>query len=95
LHGTPNELMKNKFDVWNRCHKYYVIGFAIDYTRFEVYSKGCDKQLFSWISDLNSDEINNEIENFDSEDKIAANGIITDPEYNLNPVIKVMRSLNI
>lgn len=39
------KLLTNKFAVINRVEKYYVITFAINGTRFEIYSKDCDKEL--------------------------------------------------
>lgn len=43
-----DDLIKDKYCVWNRFQKYYVIAFAIDYTRFEIYSKDCDKKVIEW-----------------------------------------------
>lgn len=73
-----NCLETNRYYVINRYQKYYVIGFSINFTRFEVYSKDCDKKLIEWG-------------NNDGEIK----GIITDENYNENPVIKVLKELKI
>jgi hypothetical protein len=67
-----NNLIKYNYVVKNRYNKYYVIAFAINYTRFEVYSKDCDKELIKWREN-------------DSNDPIK--GIITNPNYNENPVV--------
>lgn len=74
-----NDLFSNKYYVINRFEKYYVIAFALDYTRFEIYSKDCDKELINWgISHPNAE----------------VTGIITDLDYNLNPVIKFMQQIS-
>lgn len=77
--NMANRLQNNRYIVSNRVEKYYVMAFALDYTRFEVFSKDCDKQLIKWRDD-------------DNDDKIV--GFITDDEYNENPVIKLMKQLN-
>ena len=73
---AAKELVEDGYHVWNRLHKYYVVAFAIDYIRFEVYSKSCDKELVEWREDDRYDEI---VENID------------DPNYNENPVITMVR----
>lgn len=70
------DLLSDKFYVINRYEKYYVIAFALDFTRFEVYSKDCSKELIKWRST-------------DANDPVA--GLITDGDYNMNPVIKLMQ----
>lgn len=72
-------LTTDKYEVWNRFEKYYVIAWAIDYTRFEVYSKDYDKKLIKWRE-------------HDENDPIV--GIVDDPAYNENPVIKLVQELN-
>src|ERR1700722_4382478 len=44
-------LISDDYYVINRYQKYYVIAFAINYTRFEIYSKDCDKELIQWRED--------------------------------------------
>lgn len=66
----------------NRFEKYYVIAWALNYTRFEVFSKDCEKQLISW-------NLGHEVE-FEGEIK----GIIDDNNYNENPVISLLRKIN-
>ena len=44
-------LQKNGYYVLNRFEKFYVIAFAIDFVRFEIFSKDCEKQLIDWGSD--------------------------------------------
>jgi len=34
--------------VYNQYDGYYVIGFAIDFEQFEVWSKGCEKKMIKW-----------------------------------------------
>jgi hypothetical protein len=74
-----NGLMDNDFYVANRFEKYYVIAFAIDYARFEIYSKDCDKKLIQWKKDgcIMDGPIK---------------GIIRGT-YNLNPVVELLSSL--
>ena len=71
-------LKRNDYFVINRYNKYYVIAFAINYTRFEVFSKDCDKKLITWRPEDGNDPVK---------------GIIDDEDYNENPVISFMRSL--
>jgi len=49
--------MNKGYWVWNRFEKYYVVAFALDFTRFEVYSKDCDKQLIKWRENDENDKI--------------------------------------
>ena len=74
-----SELLDKNYYVLNRYQKYYVIAFAINYTRFEIYSKDCNKKLIRWRDD-------------DKKDKVE--GIIVDENYNENPVITFMKSLS-
>lgn len=46
--NVSDALYDNDYFVMNRFEKYYVIAFALNYTRFEVFSKDCDKELISW-----------------------------------------------
>lgn len=73
-------LIEDGYYVINRWQKYYVIAFALDYTRFEVYSKDCDKKLIDWETPEQTNAV--------------IKGIITDEDYNVNPVIKLIQSLN-
>jgi hypothetical protein len=74
-----NSLRKNNYYVINRFQKYYVIAFSLDYTKFDIFSKDENKILIKWRDD-------------DEDDPIT--GIITDPDYNENPVITFMRQFN-
>jgi hypothetical protein len=66
INGIANILLKKNYFVKNRYNKYYVVAFALNYTRFEIFSKDCDKQLIDWeegegeikgvINDLNYNE---------------------------------------
>jgi hypothetical protein len=80
IETIANKLSSQRYYVCNRWNKYYVVAFAIDFVRFEIYSKDCDKELINWGSDNNNGEI---VER------------ITDPEYNLNPVIRMLRNFDI
>lgn len=72
-------LLSKSYYVINRFEKYYVIAFALNYTRFEIFSKDCDKELIKWR---------------DNDEKDHITGIISDPDYNLNPVIKFLQEIN-
>jgi len=75
-------LINDNYYVLNRIEKYYVLAFSINYTQFEVYSKDCDKKFIDWKYDA------------DTTDNIKVTGIIDDPDYNLNPLIKMIRSIH-
>jgi hypothetical protein len=69
-------LCSENYYVHNRFEKYYVIAFAIDFTRFEVFSRDCDKRLIKWRENDEADPIT---------------GIITNDDYNISPVIKMLK----
>jgi len=48
LETIVQELYDENYFVCNQYEKYYVIAFSIDYTKFKVFSKDCDKELISW-----------------------------------------------
>lgn len=79
IDGIIEKLLNNRYYVINRINKHNVIAFALNYTRFEVYSKDCDKELITWRDDNANDLIIRQIH---------------DPNYNENPVIRFMCSLN-
>lgn len=74
-----NSLYKSKYYVINRYAKYYVIAFALDYARFEIYSKDCNKELIKWRENDANDPIVNRI---------------TDEDYNEDPVAKLMKQFS-
>lgn len=80
---VAEKLIDENYFVYNRVNKYYVVAFALDYTRFEIYSKDCDKQLINWQVD------NEKAKNA----KIVHQ--IEDPDYNENPVITTLKSLGV
>jgi len=71
-------LTNQKYFVRNRCEKYYSFCVAIDYTRFEIFQKGFDKELIKWRENDQNDPVK---------------GIITNKNYNENPVITAMKQL--
>ena len=77
--NITKRLLKSKYYVINRYEKYYVIAFALDYARFEIYSKDCDKELIKWRENDATDPIVSRIANED---------------YNENPVAKLMKQLS-
>jgi hypothetical protein len=79
VNHIASNLQRESFYVINRYNKYYVIAFAINYSRFEIFSKDCNKILIDWGEKNGS---------------IIYDGIIQDPDYNENPVIKTMRMIN-
>lgn len=68
-------LLENQYYVRNRWEKYYVIAYAINFVRFEIFSKECDKCLIKWREN-------------DQDDPIVS--IISDPDYNQNPVCRLL-----
>jgi len=76
IQEITQDLLNSGYYVWNRFEKYYVIAFALNFTRFEVFSKDCDKELIKWRDNDESDEIK---------------GLLVDDNYNENPVITMMR----
>jgi hypothetical protein len=74
-----SKLQQNCFFVKNRYNKYYVIAFAINYSRFDIYSKDCTKISIDWG---------------EKNGPVLSEGIIWDPDYNENPVIKSMKIIN-
>lgn len=80
---VAEKLIEQGYFVFNRVNKYYVVAFALDYTRFEIYSKDCDKQLIDWCVD------NEKAKNA----KIVHQ--IEDPDYNENPVIQILKDLEL
>jgi len=41
-------LMDRGYWVWNYYQKWYIVAFSLDYTRFNVVAKDCDKKLIKW-----------------------------------------------
>lgn len=78
ISNMSHKLFNDDYYVVNRYNKYYAIAFSINYTRFEIFSKDCDKQLIHWRSD-------------DSNDPIK--GIINENNYNENPVLNIISTL--
>jgi hypothetical protein len=76
INSITTDLCLTNHYVINRFNKYYVIAFSLDYTRFEIFSKDCDKELITWRYDDLNDPIT---------------GIITDEDYNVSPVIKMLQ----
>jgi len=73
-----SDLLTDGYYVFNRYNKYYVVAFALDYQRFEVYSKDCNKKLIEWREDCDSDPVVRQI---------------ADDDYNENPVLAMMAAL--
>lgn len=69
-------LRQQQYYVLNRMQKYYVLAFALNYTRFEIYSKGCDKRTSP-----------------EQTSKAKVVHQIDDPDYNENPVIRLLKNL--
>ena len=79
VNDIVHELINNKYYCWNRYNKYYVIAFAIDYIRFSVFSKDCDKIVIKWRDE-------------DQDDQIVPDNL--DNNYNENPVISLLKKIN-
>ena len=71
-------LLGENYCVYNRVEKYYVVAFAINYTRFWIWSKDCEAKIIKWREE-------------DKEDPIINN---LDPDYDVNPVIKILSSFH-
>lgn len=48
LEDIVDSLQKRKEWHYNRYNKYYVLAFSIDGTKFDIYSKDCDKEEIDW-----------------------------------------------
>lgn len=79
VNDIVGDLLTDGYYVWNRYNKYYVIAFAIDYKKFEVYSKDCDKKIIVWRENSEKDPIVHQI---------------VDDDYNENPVIPMMKAIH-
>lgn len=78
IHEIIDDLQEQGYYCLNRYQKYYVVAFALNYTRFEVFSKDCDKEIINWGNDKEG-EIVHRIQN---------------EKYNENPVVSFMKSLH-
>lgn len=74
------DLLNDKYIVYNRVSKYYVLAFSVNWTRFDVYSKDCDAQLINWRDN-------------DEHDPIAFR-VNENENYNQNPVIALLTQLS-
>ncbi len=70
IDNIVNGLQIHKYFVRNRYGKYYVIAFAIDYMRFEIFSKDCDKELTKWRDDDQTDPVDKSIQNEDHNENL-------------------------
>ena len=78
INQIVEDLLDKNYYRRNRVEKYYVIAFALDYTRFEIFSKDCEKQLIDWGVE-NHGEIK---------------GIIHNEDYNENPIITLLKNID-
>jgi hypothetical protein len=53
VNNIITNLNYKRFSSYNRQNKYYVYAFAIDFVRFDIHSKMCDRQLVDWYLDNN------------------------------------------
>lgn len=86
-------LLANDYYVCNRFEKYYVYAFAINRTRFYVWSKDFDAKIISWPK-KRIGESKYSYEETDDEDENEILGKLVnnyDEEYDVNPVIKMFR----
>lgn len=77
LQDLVRALCTRRYHCANRFEKYYVYAWAIDFVRFEIFSKDYDKELISWSS---------------GEGPIV--GEISNPDYNENPVCRLLSVLS-
>lgn len=73
-------LKQHNYFVRNGYNKYYVIAFALNYTRFEVFSKGHNKQLIKW----RNDDVNDSIVGFMIYDDCTSQTFYDDIKNHLN-----------
>lgn len=57
IYEITDRLHNEDYYVENAYDKYYCICFSINYTRFEVFSKGCKKRLIKWREDDFGDRV--------------------------------------
>lgn len=76
LEDMALELAREGYWVANHVNKYYVLAFAVNYARFEVYSKERDKELIKWRENDRGDRVHHQV---------------SDAEYNENPVLQTIR----
>ena len=43
-----NELMNEKYSVWNQVEKYYVVCFGLNFETFDIWSRDCPSQTIAW-----------------------------------------------
>lgn len=43
-----NELMNEKYSVWNQVEKYYVVCFGLNFETFDIWSRDCPKEQITW-----------------------------------------------
>ncbi|AYV86679.1 MAG: hypothetical protein Sylvanvirus6_20 [Sylvanvirus sp.] len=77
--NITGSLIDKHYFVANRRNKYYVMCFALNYTRFDVFSKDCPKQLMVW-------------RNNDQDDPIE--GVLSDEDNDQNPVITTLKQVD-
>jgi hypothetical protein len=76
---NAQSLLEDKYLVYNRVSKYYVLAFAVNWARFDVYSKDCDKKLMTWRDNDENDPI---------VDRIVGE------DYRENPVVTLLKNLH-
>lgn len=76
LDEIPECLCRDGYWVWNRFEKYYVVAFSLNFTRFEVYSKDCNKEL---------------VKLRDNDENDIITGVITDDGYNESPIVRLLK----
>ncbi len=74
MNEVLRDLLRENYYVRNRYEKYYVLAFAINHTRFHIWSKDCDAELIKWRDDDKFDVIANNYE----------------ADHAVNPVIKML-----
>lgn len=77
IEEITNSLISDGYYVRNRFEKYYVIAFAIDYKRFNIWSKDCDAKMIKWREDDEKDKIDDYLPS----------------DYDVNPVVKLLQSI--
>lgn len=74
-------LWKNRYLVFNRVKKYYVVAFAIDDVTFHVYSKDFEAQVIDWSSYYTHINDGSYV------------GTVPPEDYQVSPIIKLIAAL--
>lgn len=96
--NVAERLLKNGYFVANRVEKYYVIAFALDGTRFYVYSKDYDPEIINWQVEGEGERSSPKSSEPIKQEEIPEGpikGPVLTEEDNINPVIATLTALGV